>query len=176
MNTIASLTRSDPLKAEEVVENLADLFRVSLGDVQRQSTLGRELELARQYLSIERLRLGDRLQVEWEVEGIPESALLPPLTLQPLLENAVYHGIEPSTTGGSIRISGRYRKKRVNLSIRNTLPETPRKTHRQGNRLAVENIRQRLMGMYDQAAKLTESRIEGEYQVRIVVPHPWSSA
>lgn len=175
MNTIASLTRSDPAKAEEVVENLADLFRVSLGDANRQSTLGRELELARQYLSIENLRLGDRLRVEWELDSIPESVLLPPLTLQPLLENAVYHGIEPAAEGGRIYISGRYRKHRVNLSIRNTLPEVPRETHRKGNRLAVENIRQRLAGLYDQTARLTESYIDGEHQVRIVIPHLRSS-
>jgi two-component system sensor histidine kinase AlgZ len=174
MNTIASLTRTDPLKAEEMVENLADLFRVSLGEVHRQSTLGRELELARQYLSIENQRLGERLNVVWDLEGMPESATLPPLTLQPLLENAVYHGIEPAAGGGTIVITGRYRKKRLNLSIRNTLPNAPQSTHRKGNKLALENIRQRLKGLYDEAASLTESRIDGDHQVRIVIPYPRS--
>ena len=173
MNTIASLTRTDPLKAEEMVEDLADLFRVSLGDVDRQSTLGQELELARQYLSIEAHRLGDRLNVVWDLVDLPETAMVPPLTLQPLLENAVYHGIEPSVRGGTIVITGRYRNKRVNLSIRNTLPDEPLATHRKGNRLAIKNIRQRLIGLYDEAACLTESRIDGEHQVRIVIPHPW---
>ncbi len=174
MNTIASLTRTDPLKAEEMVENLADLFRVSLGEVDRQSTLGQELELARQYLSIENQRLGERLNVVWDLVGMPESATLPPLTLQPLLENAVYHGIEPAAGGGTIVITGRYRKKRLNLSIRNTLPNAPQSTHRKGNKLALENIRQRLKGLYDEAASLTESRIDGDHQVRIVVPYPRS--
>ncbi|MEN8179785.1 MAG: sensor histidine kinase [Pseudomonadota bacterium] len=173
MNTIASLTRTDPLKAEEMVENLADLFRVSLGAVDRQSTLGQELELARQYLSIERQRLGERLKVVWDLEELPETALMPPLTLQPLLENAVYHGIEPSAGGGTIVITGRYRKNRLNLSIRNSLPEEPQPTHRKGNRLALDNIRQRLSGLYDDEASLSESRIDGEHQVRIVIPHPW---
>ncbi len=173
MNTIASLTRTDPAKAEELVEDLADLFRVSLGEADRQSTLGQELELARQYLSIETHRLGERLKVVWDLMELPESAIMPPLTLQPLLENAVYHGIEPSAAGGVIVITGRFRKNRLNLSIRNTLPEEPQPTHRKGNQLALENIRQRLTGLYDESASLTESRIEGEHQVRIVIPHPW---
>lgn len=173
MNTIASLTRTDPAKAEEVVENLADLFRTSLGGVDRQSTLQQELQLARQYLSIEHLRLGERLRVVWDLEEMPEAAMLPPLTLQPLLENAVYHGIEPSAKGGEIIIKGLYQKNRVNLSIRNTLPEEPQPTRRKGNRLAIENIRQRLAGLYAESASLTESLIDGEHQVRIVIPHPW---
>ncbi len=173
MNTIASLTRSNPALAEEVVEDLADLFRVSLGDVKRQSTLGKELELARQYLNIERHRLGERLRVEWDLKGLPESAMMPPLILQPLLENAVYHGIEPAAAGGAIRISGRYRRGRVNLSIRNSLPESSAGSHRKGNKLALENIRQRLAGLFGMQASLLESLVEGEHQVRLVMPHPW---
>ncbi len=174
MNTIASLTRSDPAMAEEVVEDLADLFRVSLGEVTRFSSLERELELARQYLNIEAHRLGGRLRVEWDLVDLPQSALIPPLILQPLLENAVYHGIEPATEGGTICINGRYRRSRINLSIRNTLPETSApSSHRRGNRLAVDNIRQRLAGLFDEQARLTTSRVDGEYQVRLVIPHPW---
>lgn len=173
MNTIASLTRSNPALAEEVVEDLADLFRVSLGDVKRQSNLGKELELARQYLNIERHRLAGRLRVEWDLKGLPETAMLPPLILQPLLENAVYHGIEPAGLGGTIRISGRYRRGRVNLSIRNSIPDSEVGSHRKGNNLALENIRQRLEGLFGMQASLMEGRVEGEYQVRLVIPHPW---
>lgn len=173
MNTIASLTRSDPALAERVVEDLADLFRVSLGDAARPSTLGRELELARQYLGIEQVRLGERLRVEWALQDLPERAMLPPLILQPLLENAVYHGIEPSAQGGTIRIAGHYRRRRVNLSIRNTLPPDGRESHREGNRLALDNIRARLIGIFDMEASLTESHVDGEHQVRLVFPHPW---
>ncbi len=93
MNTIASLTRSDPKLAEEVVHDLSDLFRASLSDARDQNTLGDELELARGYLRIEHQRLGERLRVEWDLEGLPESAILPALILQPLLENAVYHAL-----------------------------------------------------------------------------------
>ncbi|RLJ18968.1 sensor histidine kinase [bacterium endosymbiont of Escarpia laminata] len=173
MNTIASLTRSNPRLAEEVVEDLADLFRASLGDVRRLSTLGRELELARQYLNVERQRLGERLRVEWDLEELPESAMLPSLILQPLLENAVYHGIEPAAEGGVVRIVGRYRRRRVNLSIRNTLPQSTATSQRKGNSLALENVRQRLAGLFDTEAGLSESKVEGEHQVRLFFPHPW---
>jgi len=174
MNTIASLTRSDPLLAEELVMDLADLFRVALGDAQRLSTLGEELALARQYLHIEAHRLGERLRVEWDLRGLPEAARMPPLILQPLLENAVYHGIEPAAAGGRIQISGRYRRRRINLSIRNSLPARLDASHRQGNRLALENIRQRLDALYEGRASLSEARVDGEHQVRLVLPHPWS--
>ena len=175
MNTIASLTRSDPALAERVVEDLADLFRVSLGDAARPSTLGRELQLARQYLGIEQVRLGDRLRVEWELEGLPDEAMMPPMILQPLLENAVYHGIEPVAEGGKILVTGCYRRRRVNLSIRNSLPQEGETSHRQGNRLAMDNIRERLDGIFDMEASLTESNVDGEFQVRLVFPHPWKS-
>jgi two-component system sensor histidine kinase AlgZ len=174
MNTIASLTRSDPKMAERVVEDLADLFRVSLGDAARPSSLGRELELARQYLSIEGLRLGERLKVNWELEALPEQAMMPPMILQPLLENAVYHGIEPSAGGGLITITGCYRRRKVNLSIRNSLPKAEEESHRQGNHLAMENIRARLAGVFEIEGSLTESHVDGEYQVRLVFPHPWN--
>ncbi|MEJ2612422.1 MAG: sensor histidine kinase [Candidatus Thiodiazotropha sp.] len=173
MNTIASLTRLNPKLAEEVVEDLADLFRVSLGDASRPSNLGRELELAHQYLSIERYRLGDRLEVIWDLKDLPEKAMIPPMILQPLLENAVYHGIEPVAKGGRITITGYYRRKRVNLSIRNSLPEDGESSSRKGNHMAMENIRARLAGIFDMEASLTESNVEGEHQVRLVIPHPW---
>ncbi len=173
MNTIASLTRSDPKLAERVVEDLADLFRVSLGDAAKPSTLARELDLARQYLGIEQVRLGDRLRVEWQLEALPGEAMMPPMILQPLLENAVYHGIEPAAGGGTIVITGCYRRRRINLSVRNTLPPTGQTSHRQGNRLAMENIRARLSGVFDLEATLTETQVDGEHQVRLVFPHPW---
>jgi two-component system sensor histidine kinase AlgZ len=175
MNTIASLTRCDPPKAERVVEDLADLFRVSLGDAARPSTLARELSLARQYLDIEQVRLGDRLTVEWQLEALPDQVMIPPMILQPLLENAVYHGIEPSETGGKIVITGFYRRRRINLCIRNTLPSTGESSPREGNRLALENIRARLAGIFEMEASLTESHVDGEFQVRLVFPHPWQS-
>jgi two-component system sensor histidine kinase AlgZ len=173
MNTIASLTRSNPALAEEVVYDLSDLFRASLSNAQRMSTLGEELELSRGYLRIEGQRLGDRLQVTWDLLDLPEEAELPALILQPLLENAIYHGIEPSTAPGQIQIVGRYRRKRVNISIRNTLPADGAKGRRVGNHMALENIRERLQGFFDEEASLSVSHVDGEHQVRVVFPHPW---
>ena len=106
MNTIASFTRSKPELAEQVVEDLADLFRVSLGDARIPVSLSRELEVCREYLRIEELRLGERLKMEWLVDDLPEDAQLAALSLQPLLENAVYHGIEPAPDGGNITLRG----------------------------------------------------------------------
>ncbi len=173
MNTIASLTRTRPEVAEEAILDLADLFRASLSSAATQSTLGDELELARGYLRIEKQRLGDRIQIEWDLDELPENAVIPQLILQPLLENAVYHGIEPSPAGGKIQITGRYRRGRVNLGIRNSQPSEKSTPHSSGNHMALENIRQRLEGLFSGEAHLTMSEIEGDYQVRLVFPHPW---
>ena len=173
MNTIASLTRTRPEVAEEAIHDLADLFRASLSSAKNRTTLGDELELARGYLRIEKQRLGERLQIEWDLDELPENAAMPQLILQPLLENAVYHGIEPSPKGGKVQITGRYRRKQINLSIRNSLPPEGSTRHNGGNHMAMENIRQRLEGLFSGAAHLTVSEIEGDYQIRIVFPHPW---
>ncbi|MFC1684975.1 sensor histidine kinase [Pseudomonadota bacterium] len=172
MNTIASLIRSRPAVAEEAVHDLADLFRASLAQGSSLTTLGDELELARGYLRIESQRLGERLQLEWRLDDLPEQAAIPPLVLQPLLENAVYHGIEAAPEGGRILITGCYKRELVNLSIRNTLPPASAKAHREGNRMAVENIRQRLEGLFGSKAGLAVGEVEGEYQVRLFFPHP----
>jgi two-component system sensor histidine kinase AlgZ len=175
LNTIASLIHTDPDLAEELLQDLADLFRAALGsDGGTAATLATELELSRRYLHLERQRLGERLRVEWDVDDLPGDAALPALILQPLVENAVYHGIQPSRRPGLIRISGRYRRGQVNLSVRNSLPEAGAADKRPaGNRMAMDNVRQRLTAMYPGAARLIEARVEGDYQVRLVFPHPW---
>jgi two-component system, LytTR family, sensor histidine kinase AlgZ len=174
MNTIASLTRSRPELAEESIHDLADLFRASLSDASNLSTLGEELELSRGYLRIEAQRLGERLTVKWDLLELPLDAKIPALMLQPLLENAVYHGIEPTPGSGRIEIVGRYRRNRVNISIRNSQPPASDEGHRKGNRMALENIRQRLQGCYQEQAGLTQSEVDGDYQVRLFFPHPWT--
>ncbi|MES9960927.1 MAG: histidine kinase [Sedimenticola sp.] len=174
MNTIAHLTRSNPKLAETVVEDLSELFRASLSSSDRKSTLGDELDLIRHYLRIEGERLGARLRVEWDLDDdLPLQAPLPTLVLQPLLENAIYHGIEPASEPGLIQICGRYRRQKVNLSISNTLPSAPSEHHREGNRMALENTRQRLEGFFSGDAGLTISKVDGNHQVRVVFPHPW---
>lgn len=174
MNTIASLIRSRPELAEETIHDLSDLFRASLSNAENLSTLGAELELARGYLRIESQRLGDRLQVTWDLDELPLEARIPALMLQPLLENAVYHGIEPSPETGTIEIVGRYRRNRVNISIRNSQPSVIPEGRSSGNRMALDNIRQRLQGCYQERAGLTQSEVDGGYQVRLFFPHPWT--
>ena len=170
MNTIANLTRSDPKLAEEVVEDLSDLFRASLGRSGERSTLAEELALARGYLHIEAQRLGKRLRVVWDLqEDLPEQAPMPPLLLQPLLENAVYHGIEPARDGGEILVAARYRKGILNLAVSNTLPDAAA-GGREGNGIAQENIAQRLQARYGERAGMTIGQVEGRYQVRIHFP------
>jgi two-component system sensor histidine kinase AlgZ len=174
MNTIASLTQTDPRLAEEVVEDLADLFRASLATESDRTTLAEELELSRRYLNIEAQRLGERLRVFWDLQDLPGEAPMPPLILQPLVENAVYHGIQPSPEPGEIRIVGRYRRGAVNLSIRNTLPRSADETRRhKGNKMALQNVSQRMEAMFPGEARVTHSLVDGDYVVRLVFPYPW---
>jgi len=170
MNTIASLTRSDPEAAETAIEDLSDLFRASLSGTNEQTTLGDEVELARRYLGIEKLRLGERLLVDWQLEGLPMDARLPPLVLQPLLENAIYHGIEPLPEGGTIRVSGRRVDNLLEITVSNPVPETRAGSRQQGNRIAQENIHQRLAIAFGNGAGLRSTAGTGSYQVSIRFP------
>jgi len=170
MNTIASLTRVDAELAEQVVEDLSDLFRATLSDAGEMSTLDCEFELARGYLRIEGQRLGERLRVQWDVDSLPGDARLPALLLQPLLENAVYHGIEPASDGGEITINGRFRHGVISLAVRNSLPERPVRVVRPGNRMAQQNVRERLDAAFGDRAGLVVGRVDGLYQVRMHFP------
>ncbi len=147
MNTISSLTRSDPRLAEQAIGDLSDLFRASLREHRERIPLAHEIEIARAYERVERLRLGARLAVDWQVDGLPMDAPVPALMLQPLLENAVYHGIEPLDKGGTIRVSGKLDGRRVTLTIDN--PVAARVVARRpGHRIGLENVRQRLELMF----------------------------
>jgi len=170
MNTIASLTRIDAELAEQVVQDLSDLFRATLSDDGERSTLERELDLARGYLRIEGQRLGERLRVFWDTDDVPVDARLPALLLQPLLENAVYHGIEPSAQGGEVTITGRLRNGLVSLAVRNTLPGGQRRALRPGNRMAQQNVRERLDAAFGERAGMVVGEVDGCYQVRLHFP------
>src|SRR5271154_90915 len=104
INAVLSLIRKNPAQAEHALEDMGDLFRGLMADNRELTLIAREVELCRQYLALEQLRLGERLQVTWNISEMPADALIPPLVLQPLLENAVYHGIEPSSVSGAIII------------------------------------------------------------------------
>lgn len=171
MNTIASLTRSDPKQAEIAVENLADLFRVSLGDARSSYNLQDEIELCRRYLEIEALRLGDRLKLDWQVETLPMDAQVPPLLIQPLLENAVYHGIESISGGGNIVIKGERNGRYLMITIENPIPTSNPQQRHKGNRLALGNIRERLQAVYENQGKLMTSENDGQYTVSIHFPY-----
>ena len=101
INAVLSIVRAEPRQAETALEDMADLFRMAMADAQDLVPLRQEIELGRQYLALEQLRMGERLRVNWHIEDMPDDALMPPLMLQPLLENAVYHGIEPLPQGGA---------------------------------------------------------------------------
>lgn len=170
MNTIASLTRSNPHLAEEAVEDLADLFRASLNDGQTHIRMKEELEVARLYQRIEQLRLGERLKVDWRITGLPMRALVPGLTVQPLLENAIYHGIEPIATGGTVTIEGEEVNGAIRISVRNPVPSGPGQHQREGNRLALANIEQRLELAYPGKASVEVESRPGEYRVTLRFP------
>ena len=168
MNTIAALTRSNPPRAEAAVQDLADLFRAALSDKRDIITLAEELEVAHTYQRIEQLRLGARLQVEWHTDSLPADALVPGLMIQPLLENAIYHGIEPRAEGGTVSISGEVAGGLVTIVVRNPLDPAP--GQREGNRLALANIRERLSLMYGERALMKSGHFDAEYIVTLRFP------
>ena len=170
MNTIAHLTRSDPVMAETVVENLADLFRATLEEPGRLTTLGQEIELAKGYLSIESMRLGGRLRVSWQLDEQLNNASMPSMMLQPLLENAVYHGIETSADGGEITITTALQQDLVSLTISNTINGSEQTLQRSGNRMAQENTRQRLLAVFAEQARFEIDSGDDFYRISMLFP------
>ncbi|NOY66617.1 MAG: sensor histidine kinase [Gammaproteobacteria bacterium] len=170
MNTIAALIRSQPENAEAAVEDLSDLFRASLDSGQQMVSLTDEVEIARRYIHIEQLRLGDRLTVTWDLDAIPDNAVLPVLTLQPLLENAIYHGIEKIPGGGEIRVLGECQGDWINIFITNPCLSPGMAGQSQGNKMAFRNIDERLQIAYGKQAGLKIVRETEHCQVNIVFP------
>jgi two-component system sensor histidine kinase AlgZ len=170
MNTIAELTRHDPAAAETAVEDLSDLFRASLSDARELVRLEDEMEITRVYERIERQRLGERLRVHWTTEDLPGDARIPGLTLQPLLENAIYHGVEPLPEPGPIEVEGRRKGDMLYLSVRNQLPVTELRKE-PGNRIAVGNIRERLELAFGPRARLSTAIDATHYQVSLAFPY-----
>jgi two-component system sensor histidine kinase AlgZ len=169
MNTIAALTRSNPAAAEQAVEDLADLFRASLRDGRQLIPLRDELEIARVYERMEQHRLGSRLRVDWQLEQLPAAAQIPGLTIQPLLENAIYHGIEPSPQPGTVTVSGDAEDGRVRIAVTNALPPAGHAS-RPGHGLALDNIRERLEIAFGKEGSLTVDAAADHYTVTIRFP------
>ena len=169
LNAVLALIRRDPKRAERALEDLSDLFRALMSDGRSLVRLADEIAMLERYAAIEQLRLGERLRLSWELDGAPVDALLPPLVLQPLLENAVYHGVEPGTGTGDVQVLIERRGERVLVRIEN--PYNATQAGHAGNRMALDNIRERLMLFFDAEARL-ESRIEGaRYLVEIEIPY-----
>jgi two-component system sensor histidine kinase AlgZ len=170
INAVLSLMRSEPRRAERALEDLADLFRVLMSENRTLAPIAEEVELARQYLAIETLRLGEeRLRVAWSIDAMPGDALVPPLMLQPLVENAVYHGIEPSPEGGEVTIDVRRDGRELVMTLANPLPAESRQTV--GNRMAIANIRERLQLHFDAEASMRSEVSDGRYRVVIRMPY-----
>lgn len=173
LNAILGVIRDDPRRAEHALEELAELFRVLLRDNRALVPLSEEIALARKYLALEKLRLGERLQVRWEMDDCPPDTLAPPLLLQPLLENAVYHGCETASEPGEIRVRICAGRSRVTIEIDNPLAASA--AQRPGNRMALDNLRERLMLFYDLEAHIESGERDGRYRVCVDLPRRGAS-
>jgi len=170
MNTIAALIRSQPQHAEEAVEDLSDLFRASLGKTSQLISLAEEVQMAERYLRIEQLRLGERLKVTWALESLPQQALLPVLTLQPLLENAIFHGIEMLPAGGEISVTGSRQGELLTIVIDNPCLSPQQSKRSSGTQTAMKNIDERLRIAFGKQAGLSLQRQEHSCQLKITFP------
>ena len=169
LNAVLALIRKDPQRAERSLEDLADVFRTLMSDARTFVRLADEIALLERYAAIEQLRLGERLRISWDLDGAPADALLPPLVLQPLLENAVYHGVEPGTGTSDVLVRITKRGERVLAQIEN--PYLEAEVQRAGNRMALENIRERLQLFFDAEARIAIKAADGRYRVELEIPY-----
>jgi two-component system, LytTR family, sensor histidine kinase AlgZ len=167
LNSAIALVRDDPGRAEMILEDLSDLFRHALMEPGEFVTLEEEVMLARRYLDIEQVRFGDRLQVEWSIDPSAAGARVPPLVLQPLVENAVKHGVEPSAAGAQVKVSTQRRSGTVVIKVTNTVPAGQ---GRPGHGVAQDNVRDRLRLLHDVQGQFRAVLKDGIYQVRMEVP------
>ena len=169
MNTVAALVRVDPAAAERTVENLSELFRAALGADERPGTLGEELALVDRYLAIEQLRLGERLRVERDLADAPPSLPLPRLLLQPLVENAVHHGIHGCRAGGVVALRARLADAVLEIEIDNPLADDA-DAPRGGHGHALDNVRRRVQYHYGTRGSLVAGADGGHFRVRLRLP------
>lgn len=172
MNTVASLTRTDPREAERAIENMATLFRASLSEMRTMVPIKEEIAITNSYVEIEQKRLGDRLSVEWRYdEGFPMKAEIPLLSLQPLLENAIYHGIQPLPEGGTVIVSATHEKNMIELRVTNPLPSVVKSHQHKGNNMAISNIKQRLKLAFENNAQLAVVKDADSYTAILRFPY-----
>jgi len=172
LNSIASLTRIEPALAEKLIEDLAELIRASMKlDQVLLVRIEEEVKLVKLYLAIEHHRLDQRLKVTWEIDAIPEDALIPPLSLQPIVENAVYYGVEPSLEGAEILIKGDISLTGITLIIRNTRSDPWQSPQRKGNQVAMDNLSARIAGCFAGDGRVVVHSTPDFYQVNIEIPY-----
>ncbi len=171
INAVLGIVRTQPRQAETALEDMADLFRMAMADERDLVPLSREVALSRQYLALEQLRMGDRLGVDWQIEGEPDDALIPALLLQPLLENAVYHGIEPLIDGGSIHVLLKRNGGELTIVVENPCTQQADIWPHAGNKIALQNIRERLALLFDAEASYQVTSGSDFYRVEIVLPY-----
>lgn len=173
LNAVLGVMRSEPQRAETALEELADLFRVLMRENRTLVPLSEEIAVARQYLNLERLRLGERIQVTWDMASCPPDPQVPPLMLQPLLENAVYHGIEPSLTPSDILIRCERSGENVRLEVSNAIVAAGGGVagRTSGNQMALANIRERLLLFFQMQAVMTTEIRQGRFCVTLEFPY-----
>jgi len=170
LNSIASLVASNPAKAEQAVLDLSDLFRASLAKPGSLVTWGDEVELAKRYLSIEQYRLGERLQLDWVISGIPDDLPIPQLTLQPLLENALLYGIAPRIEGGVVKVEADYEGGEFILCVSNPYDEVANRQTSNGTQQALVNIGARITALFGPHASLSVERRDGRHYTCLRYP------
>jgi len=170
INAVLSIVRAQPRQAETALEDMSDLFRMAMGEEHDLVPLRQEMQLSRQYLALEQLRVGERLRIDWHTDDVPDDVMIPPLLLQPLLENAVYHGIESLPQGGTINVLLKRRGDELSIEVENPCARREAVPH-PGNRMALQNIRERLALLFDVEASYRVERGDDSYRVVIVMPY-----
>lgn len=169
LNSAIALVRAEPAQAEALLEDLSDLFRAALAEPHASTTLDEEITLAQRYLAIEQVRFGARLRAQWQLDPAVGAARLPPLLLQPLVENAIRHGIEPSPEGGTLALRTVLRNGRAEITLTNSLPPSSAPATR-GHGIALRNVRERLSLLHDLQAEFSAGGHQGGWRVRILLP------
>lgn len=171
INAVLSIVRTQPRQAETALEDMADLFRMAMADENDLVSLEREVGLSRQYLALEQLRMGERLAVDWQIQDVSDDALVPAFLLQPLLENAVYHGIEPLIEGGCIHVLLRRNGGVLQIVVENPCTQQSNIWPHEGNKIALQNIRERLALLFDAEASYQVTSGKDFYRVEIALPY-----
>ncbi len=167
LNSAIALVRSEPAKAETLLEDLSDLFRQALQGHAQTVSLAQEIDLAQRYLAIEQIRFGERLRVQWSLDVQADAARLPSLVLQPLVENAVRHGVEPSASGADLQISTKRKGSSVVIKVTNTVPAGQGTA---GHGVALQNVKERIALLHDVHGQVLSGFKNGLFQVRLEVP------